>query len=155
MYCYHCGMEINENKVSSKINYVEVDSDSSVELTYVCPRCGHIIHANCDENEVKSLSQAAHAEVQRARNLFAVGMGSLSIGIISLIISIIFYLLAKKPNNQFQLVVGCAEFWVFVVLLICAVGLISYGLFSTIVGLKKKNKYLSLLSDINNKTFVQ
>ncbi len=157
MYCPHCAKRINEDKIEAKHSSfdseVEVIEGSSV--SYVCPRCGHLVHAGLEEKEIKSLSQAAHAQIQRARNNFASGMGMVSIGAIALILSILFFFLAKKPTNQYRLVTDCAEFYVFVVLLIAAVILLAVGGTFVVIGLAKKQQNSRLLKDINNRTFVQ
>ncbi len=157
MYCPHCAKRINEDKIEAKHSSfdseVEVMEGSSV--SYVCPRCGHLVHAGLEEKEIKSLSQAAHAQIQRARNNFASGMGMVSIGAIALILSILFFFLAKKPTNQYRLVTDCAEFYVFVVLLIAAVILLAVGGTFVVIGLAKKQQNSRLLKDINNRTFVQ
>ena len=93
--------------------------------------------------------------MQRGRNSFASGMGMLSIGAIALIVAIIFFVLAKKPSNHFELVTTCAEFYVFVVLGVISVILLSFGGLYTFRGVATKKKYLTLLKDINNRTFVQ
>ncbi len=157
MYCTHCAKHIDESKIEAKHpSYSpEVEIASDAKLAYVCPRCGHLIHEDLDESEVKSLSQAAHAQIQRARNYFASGMGSLSIGTIALILSILFLFLAKKPSNQYQLVTSCAEFYVFVVLLILSVILLVGGSILLALGIIRGKRNTSLLKDINNRTFVQ
>ena len=157
MYCPHCAKKIDENKIEAKSSSfdpnVEIKEDATI--SYVCPRCGHLIHAGLGEKEVKSLSQAAHAQIQRARNNFASGMGMVSIGTIALILSILFFFLAKKPTNQYQLVVDCAEFYVFVVLLVASVILLAVGGSFVGIGIVKKQRNSRLLKDINNRTFVQ
>jgi predicted RNA-binding Zn-ribbon protein involved in translation (DUF1610 family) len=159
VYCYHCGKKINEASLEHKkssyalANGQAVDGKTSV--AYVCPRCGHLITEGAKPEEIKSLSRAAHAQVQRAKNSFATGMGSVSIGTIALIISILFYFLAKKPSNHYVLVTTCAEFYVFLVLLIISVILLSVGGFYTIWGLVRQKSYENLLKDINNQTFIQ
>ncbi len=157
MYCHHCAKKINEMRIEAKRpSYdpnVEIAEGSSV--AYVCPRCGHLIHDHLDEKEVKSLSQAAHAQIQRARNAFASGMGMVSIGTIALILSTLFFFLAKKPTNQYVLVTDCAEFYVFVVLLIASVLLLAIGGSFVGIGIAKKRQNANLLKDINNRTFLQ
>ena len=160
MYCYHCGCEINENKLEEKSSSFslagpdkEIDSDTTV--SYVCPRCGHLIHAGCSEEDEKALSRAAHAQIQRGSNNFARGMCSISIGAIALIIALMFYRIAKKPSNQYQLVTTCSEFYVFIVLSVIAVILLAMGITFVVLGITKKMKYTSLLKDLNNKTFIQ
>jgi hypothetical protein len=158
MYCCHCGYHINEEKLEKKSPSLEKyqgSIDDNTKVAYVCPRCGHLITQDVKEEDVKSLSRAAHAQIQRARNSFAAGMGNVSIGGIALIISIIFFYLAKKPSNGYVLVTTCAEFYVFLVLLIISVILLVAGTVLVLIGLTKKHHYHSLLQDINNKTFVQ
>ena len=69
--------------------------------------------------------------------------------------SILFFFLAKKPTNQYQLVVECAEFYVFVVLLVASVILLCAGATFVCLGIAKKRSNSRLLKDINNRTFVQ
>lgn len=157
MYCYHCGYKLDENKIEGKestyqrIEGLDVDS----QINYVCPRCGHLIHEDASNEDVKSLARACHAELQRGRNDFARGMSSLSIGVILLVTSIVFLLLSRKADNQFRITVSSPEFWVFLVLAIISVILLTLGIVFTVLGLKRKTTYTSLLKDINNKTFVQ
>ncbi len=155
MYCYHCGKEIDESKVKASNSFVEEEVPEDFKMSYVCPQCGHLIAAGAGEEDLKSLSRAAHAQLQRARNRFAVGMGNLSIGIIAGVISFLFFLLAKKPSNQYQLVVTCAEFYVFIILGVVALGMLTYGGISVAQGILKKKKYDALLTDLKNETFVQ
>lgn len=157
MYCTHCAKHINEAKLEAKQSSydpnVEIKEDS--QLSYVCPRCGHLIHADINEEETKSLSRAAHAQIQRARNSFASGMGMVSIGVIAGIIAVLFYFLARKPSNRYQLVTTCAEFYVFIVLAVIAVILLIIGGVFVFRGLTSSKKNHQLLQDINNRTFVQ
>ncbi len=158
MYCCHCGKKINELGLESKKSSyadLDVEIDDNAKVEYVCPRCGHLIHDNISEDEVKSLSRAAHSEIQRGSNSFAIGMGNLSIGIIALAIAIIFFFLAKKPNNEFQLVTTCAEFYVSMALFVISGILLVVGGVYTLLGIFKKRHYFALLNDINNQTFVQ
>lgn len=157
MYCYHCGYKLDEEKVENKQStYEKVEGlDADTEINYVCPRCGHLIHANASEEDVKSLARACHAELQRGRNDFSKGMSNASIGVILLVISIIFLLLSRKADNQFKITVSSPEFWVFLVLAIISVILLTLGVVFTVLGLKRKTTYTSLLKDINTKTFVQ
>jgi prepilin signal peptidase PulO-like enzyme (type II secretory pathway) len=158
MYCYHCGYEIDESKLEKKSSSFEKFQDKvddKTKVSYVCPRCGHLITPDANDEDVKSLSRAAHAQMQRARNSFATGMGNISIGVIALIIAILFFFLAKKPSNGYVLVTTCAEFYVFLVLAIISVILLVAGAIFVSIGLAKKRHYHALLQDINNKTFVQ
>ena len=74
MYCYHCGYKINEEAIEAKSStrqkYAE-DASIDADVQYVCPRCGHLIHHGYKKEDLKSLSAACHAELQRGRNDFA------------------------------------------------------------------------------------
>lgn len=157
MYCYHCGYKIDEDKIEAQQStYKKIEGvDMDTQINYVCPRCGHLIHANAEPEDVKSLARACHAELQRGRNDFARGMSNISIGVILLVTSIVFLLLSRKADNQFRITVSSPEFWVFLVLAIISVILLILGVVFTIFGMKRKVTYTSLLKDINNKTFVQ
>ena len=157
MYCTHCAKHIDEAKLEQKSPSLELAPEvgENTKVAYVCPRCGHLIHSDISEEETKSLSRAAHAQIQRARNYFASGMGNVSVGAIALAISILFFFLAKKPSNQYQLVVNCAEFYVFLVLLIVSVTLLGFGTGFVVEGIRRKKSNSALLQDINNRTFVQ
>ena len=157
MYCYHCGYKLDEDKIESKQStYQKIEGlDADTQINYVCPRCGHLVHGNASKEDVKSLARACHAELQRGRNDFAKGMSNISIGVILLVASIVFLLLSRKADNQFKITVSSPEFWVFLVLAIISVILLTLGVVFTIFGLKRKTTYTSLLKDINNKTFVQ
>lgn len=158
MYCYHCGYEIDENKIesnsSTRQKYIDAAPlDASIQ--YVCPRCGHLIHEGYEEKDKKSLSAACHAELQRGRNDFARGMSNVSIAVILAITAFIFLLLSRKADIQNRISITCPEFWVFVVLAVISVILIVLGTYLVIRGLKRNHKYTKLLKDINTKTFVQ
>lgn len=157
MFCTHCGYEIDEHKIeqeSSSLKDLEnVDLDTSIN--YVCPRCGHLIHDNVSEADVKSLTAACHAELQRSRNDSSRGNSALIFGSILAIIGVIFLLLSRKADNQFRITVTSPEFWVFLVLAIISVILLVFGSVFAIRGKLKSHKYSNLLNDINNKTFVQ
>lgn len=157
MYCTHCAKKIDESKVDAKQPVFDpgLEVKEGASVSYVCPRCGHLVHGDINEEETKALSRAAHAQVQRARNSFAAGMGMISIGAIALIIAIIFYMLARKPSNQYQLVTNCAEFYVFVVVGIASVILLVAGISFAAVGFINGHSNKNLLKDINNQTFVQ
>jgi len=157
MFCYHCGNKIDIDKVeaeqSTYAKFEGVSKDTVIQ--YVCPRCGHLVHENAEPEDVKSLARACHAELQRGRNDFARGMSNISIGVILLVTSIVFLLLSRKADNQFNITISSPEFWVFLVLAIISVILLILGTVFTVKGLKRKKMYTSLLKDINNKTFVQ
>ena len=157
MYCYHCGYELDEKKVEQKQStYKKIEGlDMDTTIEYVCPRCGHLVHENASPEDVKSLARACHAELQRGRNDFARGMSNVSIGVILFITSIVFLLLSRKADNQFRITVSSPEFWVFLVLFIISVILLILGVIFTVLGLKRKVTYTSLLKAINHKTFVQ
>jgi hypothetical protein len=157
MYCYHCGKEIDEHRIEAKkpslINGEEVDENTTV--SYVCPRCGWLIHKDASELEMKSLSAASHAEIQRGRNFFAQGMGYVCVGVISLIVAYVFFLLAHKANLQYQLIMSSPEFVTSMVLFAFGGSMFILGSILVIIGILKKHKYQELLKEINNKTFFQ
>lgn len=158
LYCSNCGKRINEKEIESKNNSLTMAKDhvnSDTDVVYVCPRCQHIIHSNLDEKDIKQLSRAAHAEIQRSNNLFSSGMGNACIGVIAIVLAIIFYFLSCDLNNQMILDTNSAEFYVFVVLSIVGGLLLVAGIVLVVLGLLKKHLYNSLLKDINNKTFIQ
>ncbi len=157
MYCYHCGYKIDEHKLEGKRSSYkiveEVEIDENAQIKYVCPRCGHLIHADMSYEESKELSRASHAQVQRGSNSFAAGMCLNSLGLILLIISIVFLLLSNKPSVGF--VFNCGEFYVSAVTMVLSVILLGFGIFQTIRGICLKTNYTRLLKDLNNQTFVQ
>ncbi len=156
MYCYHCAKHIDEDKIEAKAASFSVEEvGENATVSYVCPRCGHLIHAGANEEEVKSLARAAHAQIQRARNFLSTGLGYAAIGAIILIIAILFYFLACKPTNQYQLVTTCAEFYVSVILGIISVILLALGGVFIVRGVTRYKQNANLLQDINNQTFVQ
>ena len=157
MYCCHCGYKINEHQLEAKKSSYDIVKDEVVDeeaqVGYICPRCGHLIHENISHDETKELSRASHAQVQRGNNAFATGMCLNSLGIILLVISIVFLLLSKKPSAGF--VFNCGEFYVSVATMILSVILLTVGIYQTIHGLTLKVRYVQLLKDLNNQTFVQ
>ena len=164
MYCSHCGKKINERAIEKKqSSYVvkdqngellPVDTDQKVE--YVCPQCGHLAHVDLNADEMKSLSRAAHSQLQRGANSFALGMAFNLIGIIIGILAFSFFLLSYTSSGGGKtLDTSKSTFLVFVVMGIVAVILLGFGIYNTIVGLNKKVTYTELLKDLNNKTFVQ
>lgn len=158
LYCSNCGKRIDEKKIESKNNSLVMQSNAINEETkvvYICPRCEHHIHHNLDEKEIKQLSRAAHAEIQRSNNFFSSGMGNVCIGAIALVLAVIFYYLSCDLNNQMKLDMSSAEFYVFLVLTIVGGLLLVAGVVLALVGLIKKARYNNLLKDINNKTFIQ
>ena len=164
MYCSHCGKKFDEqaieNKQSSYVikdeigELVAVDSDAKVE--YVCPQCGHLAHNNLSEEEYKSLSRAAHSQLQRGANSFARGMALNLIGLIIAILAFSFFLLSFQSSGSGKTIdTSKSTFLVFAVMGVVAVILLGFGIYNTIVGIGKKNMYTKLLKDLNNKTFVQ
>ena len=156
MFCSHCGYELSEEKRQN----IDVNANPSLRkegnvMTYVCPRCGSIIKDNLNEEDVKSLSRAAHAEIHRSRNLFNSGMCFLMIAVIILAISIMFLLMSYKANQGGRLVVECTEFYVFIALLVLAVLALGYSLFNLIKGILKHKEYTTLLKNIQNEIFFQ
>lgn len=159
MYCTHCAKHIDEKKIEAKSSsYALADGKEIAEgttISYVCPRCGHEIHQGISEEEVKSLSRASHAQIQRARNYFASGMGFVSLGVILGIIAALFFALAHKPSNGYELTPGSAEFLVSVALFVITVILLLLGGILVVRGVWTKKENTRLLRDINNGTFVQ
>ena len=160
LYCSHCGFEFDNKKFEQKNSthqmYME-NIDGDTEVSYICPRCGHLIHENFDEEDTKSLSRACHAELQRGRNSFARGMSSISIGVILAAISAIFFALSNKISDGGgkRITITAPEFWVGAALALISVSLLVLGVVKTVQGLNKKKQYSTLLKDINNGTFVQ
>ncbi len=165
MYCTHCAKHIDESKLEAKASSLNLAEGKEIAedatISYVCPRCGHLIHSNITPEETKSLSRASHAQVQRARNYFASGMGLVSLGAILGAIAILFFVLAHKPNNGYSLFdrdgnfLLSAEFLVSVVLGLIAVILLVLGGIFVGRGIVTKKRNTDLLRDINNGTFVQ
>jgi len=157
MYCYHCGKKIDETKVKSDPTAIaEVEgANKETTLSYICPRCGHLIHSEPSEVEVKSLASAAHAEMQRGRNSFASGMGYGLIGTICLLIAIIFFRLAHKPGLNYALQTESAEFIVSMILFAVCTILIILGIILVTKGFVKQKNYKKLLDSIQNGTFYQ
>ena len=157
MYCYHCGYKIDEHKLESERSSYKIvedmEIDENAQISYVCPRCGRLIHADMSYDESKELSRASHAQVQRGNNSFATGMCLNSLGLILLVISIVFLLLSNKPSVGF--VFNCGEFYVSAATMVLSVILLGFGIYQTIHGLKLKTHYTKLLKDLNNQTFVQ
>ena len=156
MYCSHCGKKIDENKIEKQKNsFTLANAKEDTKINYVCPQCGHLIHEDLSKEEIKSLSRASHAQLQRSSNSIASGMSFTALGIILLVVASIFFILAKKPSNNFQLVTTCAEFFVSMILYVITLVLLSFGVTKLVIGLNKKIVYTKLLKDTNNETFVQ
>ena len=164
MYCSHCGKKFNEAAIEKKQSsyvlknengeLIDIDSDAKVE--YVCPQCGHLAHHDLNEEEYKSLSRAAHSQLQRGANSFARGMALNSIGVIIGVLAFSFFLLSyQNSGGEKTIDVSKSTFLVFVVMGVVAVILLGFGIYNTIVGFVKKRRYTKLLKDLNNKTFVQ
>ena len=164
MYCYHCGKKIDEHKLEAKQSsyaikneqgeLVEIDSDAQVN--YVCPQCGHLIHADAKPEDLKALSQASHSQLQRGANAFARGMALNLIGLIIGILALSFLLLSYQSTGGGKVLVPTkSTFYIFIVMAVIAVILLGFGIVSTVIGISKKVTYTKLLKDLNNKTFVQ
>ena len=164
MYCSHCGKKFDERALEKKqSSYVQKDQngellpvDTEQKVEYVCPQCGHLAHLDLNEDELKSLSRAAHSQLQRGANSFAFGMAFNLIGIIIGILAFSFFLLSYQSSGGGKVLdTSKSTFLIFVVMSAVAVILLGFGIVNTIVGLNKKVMYTKLLKDLNNKTFVQ
>jgi predicted RNA-binding Zn-ribbon protein involved in translation (DUF1610 family) len=158
MYCYHCGKKIDEHKLEKQRSSIEAgkgQADENTKVSYVCPRCGYLIHEGQTEQDLKSLSAAAHAEIQRGNNFFAIGMGNASIGSICLILAFVFFRLSFKPGQNNRLDRSCPEYFVFWILLAVGIILFAWGVTYVVIGQLKKRKYQHLLKDIQTNTFFQ
>ena len=164
MYCCHCGKHIDEHKLEAKQSslalkdangeLLEINEDA--QINYVCPQCGHLIHANSTPEELKSLSQAAHSQLQRGANSFARGMALNLIGLIIGILAFSFLLLSFQSTGGGKVLnTSKSTFYIFVVMAVVAVILLGFGITNTVIGVNKKVTYTKLLKDLNNKTFVQ
>ena len=157
MYCYHCGKEVDTSKAFAKKHYIDAsNAPEGASLSYVCPRCGHLMYDHGSEEDVKSLSRAAHAQVQRGSNSFAKGMWMVSVGVILGVISFLFFLLSRRTKGGVSVIVtDQSQFWVCVVLGVLFLVLVAVGSYYAITGAKTRRKYLGLLKDIANGIFVQ
>ncbi len=158
MYCCHCGKEIDENRLEDKKmsqTMMEGKIDENTTIEYVCPRCGHLIHKDVTNQEIKTLAAASHAEIQKGRNAFSNGMALNCVGVILLVLAIIFFLLAKKPAQNYQLITTCPEFFVSMVGFAVGGVLLILGIVFTTIGLITKGKYQKLLDDIQDDVFHQ
>lgn len=164
MYCSHCGKKFDERAIEKKqSSYVQKDAngelvaiDSDAKVEYVCPQCGHLVHNDLNEEEYKSLSRAAHSQLQRGANSFARGMALNLIGIIIGILAFSFFLLSFKTEDGIKVVdITKSTFLVFSVMSVVAIILLIFGIYNTVVGISKKTMYTKLLEDLNNKTFIQ
>lgn len=154
MFCSHCGYLLKENKIR-KVNSQASEFKKDAITTYACPRCGHLIKNNLNEEEVKSLSRAAHSEIHRSRNLLNSGLCFLAISVILLVISFMFYLMSFKAAAGGKLVTTSTEFYVFISLLVIGILALSYSIFNLTRGILKKKTYTNLLKDIQRETFIQ
>ncbi len=160
MYCSHCGKNLNIDKIESKANSLGLYGEDQVvdletDIQYICPRCGYLVHHHLDEADIKSLSAASHAEIQRGRNFFSSGMCLNVIGVIVLILAILFFVLAHKPANNHQLVMSSPEFYVSIIMFVASGVMLVLGIIFTTLGLLKKSRYSQLLKDIQNEVFFQ
>lgn len=164
MYCCHCGKYFDEHKLEAKQssyamkdeNGELVEIDENAQINYVCPQCGHLVHEDADEADLKSLAQASHSQLQRGANSFARGMALNLVGLIIGILAFSFLLLSFQNDRGVRVLnTGKSTFLIFVVMAVIAVILLGFGIYFTVVGILKKNRYSKLLKDLNNKTFVQ
>lgn len=164
MYCCHCGKHIDEHKLEAKQSSLVIKDEKGelkeingdLPVNYVCPQCGHLVHADVTPGELKSLSQAAHSQLQRGANSFARGMAFNLLGLIIGILAFSFLLLSFQSDGGGKtLNTGKSTFLIFIVMAVIAVILLGFGIVSTVVGISKKKEYTKLLKDLNNKTFVQ
>ena len=159
LYCCHCGYKLDEEKLEKKSSSLaslgDTEVRSDVKVAYVCPQCGHLITPGAAEEDVKALSRAAHAQMQRSRNAIASGMGSVCVGGVLLIIAIMFFFLAKKPAEGHRLITTCPEFFVSMALFGISAILLAVGAVFLGKGIRKHLVYSKLLKDINNRTFIQ
>ncbi len=153
--------EINAKKVSKDINYFKEKlgynnyRNTKTLDSFVCPRCGHEIKSNLNEEETKSLARAAHSEIHRGRNNVSSGMCLLMIGLILAIIGFLFLALSFKATMGGALDSDCVEFYVFIVLVVFGAVLIIYAIYNLIIGKRKIYRNENLLRDMNNGVFHQ
>ncbi len=160
MYCHYCGKRIDEQKAEKKVATlskldIEKELPDDTKVVYSCPRCGAHIHHDLNNEEIKGLSRAAHEQYQKGSNSFAVGMCCTVLALIAIIIGIVFFILARKPANQYILDPTCTEFYVSMILLAVGVAVLVVGIVYVVLGLTKRKEYSNLLKDINNKIFNQ
>ena len=164
MYCCHCGKYFDEHKLEMmqpSLFIVDefgelVEVDENAQINYVCPQCGHLVHKDVDQAELKSLAQASHSQLQRGANSFARGMALNLVGLIIGILALSFLLLSFQNERGVKVLnAGKSTFLIFVVMAVIAVILLGFGIYFTVVGISKKRQYSKLLKDLNNKTFVQ
>ena len=154
MYCSHCGYDLKDKKID-QINKNHTFLNGDTKNVYVCPRCSHIIKEDFNEEDVKALARASHAEIHRSRNLINSGLCFLMIFIILFIVSIMFFAMSFKASAGGQLVTTSTEFYVFIVLLALSILTIIYSSVNLVRGIKKNRKYSLLLKEIQNGTFIQ
>lgn len=155
MYCSHCGYYLKEEEIQKGLLKPSASRNKDTAITYVCPRCGHIIKSSLSDDEIKNLSRAAHAELHRSSNLRNTGMCFLMVTIIFLAISFMFFLMSFKASKGGQFDTTCTEFYVFVVLLALGIAGAFYSGSNLIFGYKKKKRYSILLKDIQDGIFYQ
>lgn len=154
MYCSNCGYDLKEKEID-KILKKNNSKRSDASMLYVCPRCGKVIKNNLEDEEIKALARASHAEIHRSRNNINSSLCFLVISIILGIISIMFFLMSFKANAGGQLITNCTEFYVFIVLLVLCILSLGYSIFNLVKGITKNKKYNLLLKDIQNNIFYQ
>lgn len=154
MYCSNCGYKLKEEQIQ-KAKQGSVIENGETTIAYVCPRCGHVIKENLNEEEIKALSRASHAEIHRSRNLINSGLCFLMISIILFSISFMFYLMSFKASAGGMLVTTSTEFYVFIALLAISIAALSYSMINLVRGISKNRRYSNLLKEIQNGIFIQ
>jgi hypothetical protein len=154
MYCSNCGYDLKEKQIENGKAKDQVKNPTTIDV-FVCPRCGKLIKQDLNEDEIKALSRAGHAEIHRSRNTMNRGMSFLVIGIILLVIAVMFFMMSFKANAGGSLVTDCTEFYVFLILLVLGVASTGFAIVSLFLGIRKNRKYTNLLRDIQNGVFVQ
>ncbi len=148
-------LKANDLEFFKSALHVSEKRDLNTKDYYVCPRCGKLVRTDLNEKDIKSLARAAHSEIHRGRNNISSGMCGLMIGAILAIIGFMFFALSFKATNGGILDTTCVEFYVFIVLVLIGVALITYAIINIIYGREKIHNYENLLRNINNDAFHQ
>lgn len=154
MFCSNCGYDLKEKEMDKALKENSEVNPEAIN-TFVCPRCGKIIKPNLNNDEVKALARASHAEIHKSRNLHNTGMAFLVTGIIVSIIAFMFYLLCYKASNQGRFSYDCSEFYVFVVLAIVGLTFLVISCVNLIRGRRKSKLYSTVLKEIQDGVFIQ
>ena len=117
-----------------------------------CPKCGHELVAELQEDEVRPLVQKIHKKQNKLRETTSSGLSMVVIGAILLIIGLLFYRLSSKLDKTitdravYRVVTTCAEFWVSMISLFAGGALLIIG---TALALYSFFKRKSSLKDID------